>query len=257
MPYVKKAGQGALGEDQAIKGKEKAITSFFQVKPKPPKPLPKRKQGCPWKTPPPLLPSSKRAKSQQSTNNGTAALASIPQRKPSRTYMNYKDPETAATLKEAVDVYVSTGQLLKPADLEMSNLPLTVIPPALIRYHAKKLRENNTSMRISNDAGDGSSGRLNSGMSKVFQRRADDLSKSLTTAKMRELIADTIKFRDEAQNRMTRKEVIQLLVQLTGGSAKSCENHYDWMIRAKKLPQLKNNGRVQYTLATTTKRACI
>ncbi len=31
MPYVKKAGQGALGEDLAIKKKEKAIILFFQV----------------------------------------------------------------------------------------------------------------------------------------------------------------------------------------------------------------------------------
>ena len=31
MPYVKVAGQGALGENQAIKEKETAITSFFQV----------------------------------------------------------------------------------------------------------------------------------------------------------------------------------------------------------------------------------
>ena len=74
---------------------------------------------------------------------------------------------------------------------------------------------------------------------------------------MRELIANTIKFHDETQNGMTRKEVIQLLVQLTGGSGKLCKNHYDWMIRAKKLPQLKNNGRVQYAQATTTKCACI
>jgi hypothetical protein len=74
---------------------------------------------------------------------------------------------------------------------------------------------------------------------------------------MRELIANTIKFRDEAQNLMTCKEVIQLLVQLTGGSAKLCKNHYDWMICAKKLPHMKNNGQVQYAQATTTKRACI
>jgi hypothetical protein len=171
--------------------------------------------------------------------------------------MNYKDPETAATLKEAVDVYVSTGKLLKPADLAMSHLPSTVIPPATIRYHAKKLSENNTSTTRSNDAGGGFSGRIHSGISEVFQRHADDFSKSLTTAKMRELIAGTIKFRDEARNGITHKEVIQLLVQLTDGSAKSCENHYDWMIRAKKLPQLKNNGRVHYAQATTTKRACI
>jgi hypothetical protein len=74
----------------------------------------------------------KRAKSQQSTNNGTAALALIPQRKPSRTYMNYKDPEMAATLEEAIDAYVSTGKLLKPADLEVSHMPPTVIPSATI-----------------------------------------------------------------------------------------------------------------------------
>ena len=154
-------------------------------------------------------------------------------------------------------MYVSTGKLLKVVDLEMPHLPSTVIPPATICYHAENLSENNTSTTSNYDAGGGFSGRLNSGISKVFQRRADNLSKSLTTAKMRELIADTIKFRDEAQNGMTRKEVIQLLVQLTGGSAKSCKNHYDWMIRAKKLPQLKNNGRVQYAQATTTKRACI
>jgi hypothetical protein len=63
MPYVNKAEQGTLGEDLAIKGKEKAITSFFQVEPKPPKPLPKYKQGRPWKTSPPQLSPSKRAKS--------------------------------------------------------------------------------------------------------------------------------------------------------------------------------------------------
>ncbi len=171
--------------------------------------------------------------------------------------MNYKDPETAATLKEAVDAYVSTGKLLKPADLEVSHLPPTVIPLATIRYHINKLSENNTSTRSSNDAGGGSSGWHNSGISKVFERSADNLSKFLTTAKMRELIANTIKFHDEAQNGMTHKEAIQQLVQLTGGSEKSCKNHYYWMIRAKKLPQQKNNGRVQYAQATPTKRACI
>ncbi len=139
----------------------------------------------------------------------------------------------------------------------MSHLPPTVIPLATIRYHANKLSENNTSTRSSNDAGGRSFGWLNSSICKVFERSTDNLSKSLTTAKMRELIANTIKFRDEAQNGMTCKEVIQLLVQLTGGSSKSCKNHYDLMIPANKLPQLKNNSQVQYAQATTTKRACI
>jgi hypothetical protein len=43
---------------------------------------------------------------------------------------------------------------------------------------------------------------------------------------MHELIANSIKFCDEAQNGMTRKEVIQVLMQLKSGSAKSCKNHY-------------------------------
>jgi hypothetical protein len=87
------------------------------------------------------LSPSKRAKSQQSTNNGTAALALILQRKPSRTYMNYKDPEMAATLKEAVNAYVSTGKLLKPVDLEVSHLPPTVISLASICYQKFKKAE--------------------------------------------------------------------------------------------------------------------
>jgi hypothetical protein len=102
MPYVKMAGQGALG-DQLIKGKEIEISSFFQVKPKP---LPKGAQGRPWKTPSPPFPQTKKLKSHLSTNNGTSTVATILQRQ-SSTYLNYKDPETAATLKEAVEVYVS------------------------------------------------------------------------------------------------------------------------------------------------------
>ncbi len=56
MPYVKKAGQGTLG-DQVIKGKKKEISSFFQLKLKP---LPKRAQGHPRKTPSPQLPRTKK-----------------------------------------------------------------------------------------------------------------------------------------------------------------------------------------------------
>ena len=74
---------------------------------------------------------------------------------------------------------------------------------------------------------------------------------------MRCFIAHTIKFRDEAQNGMSRKEVIQFIVKLTGANEKKSENHFDWMIHKQHLPQLKNYGRVQTAQATTTKRACI
>ncbi len=80
-------------------------------------------------------------------------------------------------------MYVSTGKLLKPMDLEVYHLPLIIIPLATIWYHTKKLSENNKSMRSSNDAGGGSSAQLNSSVSEVFERSADNSSKSLTTTK--------------------------------------------------------------------------
>jgi hypothetical protein len=116
-------------------------------------------------------------------------------------------------------VYVSTGKVLKPLDLEVSHLPPIVFALATICYHAKKLSEHNTSMRSSNDARGGSSARPKSSISKVFERSAVNSSKALTTTKMHELIANTIKFHDEAQNEITCKEVIQVLVQPTSGSA--------------------------------------
>jgi hypothetical protein len=85
----------------------------------------------------------------------------------------------------------------------------------------------------------------------------DGSSKSLTTPLMQEFIGNTIKFRDEAQNGMPCKEVIQLIMRLTGAKKKTCENNFDFLIRMEKFPQLKNYGRVQTAQATTTKRACI
>jgi hypothetical protein len=44
----------------------------------------------------------------------------------------------------------------------------------------------------------------------------DGSSKSLTTLLMQEFIGNTIKFGDKVQNSMPRKEVIQLIMNLTG-----------------------------------------
>jgi hypothetical protein len=70
----------------------------------------------------------------------------------------------------------------------------------------------------------------------------DGSLKSLTTPLMQEFIGNTIKFHDEVQDGMPRKEVIQLILRLTGAKKKMCENHFDFLIRRKKFPQLKNYG---------------
>ena len=46
-------------------------------------------------------------------------------------------------------------------------------------------------------------------------------------------------------------------MHLTGGTSDQCENHYDYLISRKKMPELKNHGRVERAQHTTTKRSCI
>jgi glycyl-tRNA synthetase alpha subunit len=64
-------------------------------------------------------------------------------------------------------------------------------------------------------------------------------------------------FHEEAQNGMSCKEVIQFIMKLTSTTKKTCENHFDWMIKNKHLPELKNFGQVKKAQAVTTKCACI
>jgi len=88
-------------------------------------------------------------------------------------------------------------------------------------------------------------------------RNKNTTSKSLTKESTRAIIAQTAKRRDEAQIGMTRKEIIRLMMHLTGGTSDQCENHYDYLISRKKMPELKNHGRVERAQHTTTKRSCI
>jgi hypothetical protein len=80
---------------------------------------------------------------------------------------------------------------------------------------------------------------------------------SLMSEPMRAFIAGIAKCHDEAQIDMSRKEVIQLMKLLTLATTKQCDNHFDNVVRMKKMPELKNHGRVQRVQATTTKRSCI
>jgi hypothetical protein len=62
---------------------------------------------------------------------------------------------------------------------------------------------------------------------------------------MRAFNASRAKCCDEAQIGMSRNEVIQLMMLLTLATTKQCDNHFDYLVRMKKMPELKNHGRVQ------------
>ena len=73
-----------------------------------------------------------------------------------------------------------------------------------------------------------------------------------------ELLSSTIVYRDEANNGMTRNEAITLVMELSQiTDRKAAENHYDYLVRMKRLKGVKNFGRTVKAQATTTKRGQI
>jgi hypothetical protein len=80
---------------------------------------------------------------------------------------------------------------------------------------------------------------------------------SLMSEPMRAFIAGIAKCHDEAQISTSWKELIQLMKLLTLATRKQCDNHFDYLVRMKKMPKLKNHGRVQRAQATMTKGSCI
>jgi len=73
-----------------------------------------------------------------------------------------------------------------------------------------------------------------------------------------EFLRRIIKSRDEINKGMERREVITLIMELKQtADRKKCENHYDFLIRKKRLPLLKRLGRVSTAQPTTTKRSQI
>ena len=61
--------------------------------------------------------------------------------------------------------------------------------------------------------------------------------------------------RDEANNGMSRLEIVYLIKELTGvNEHKKAENCWDYLVKKGKMKYLKSGGRVYKAQATTTKR---
>ena len=85
-----------------------------------------------------------------------------------------------------------------------------------------------------------------------------DKKKDLLSNELVEVLQDIIRKRAQINNGVTRKEAIQLIIDLGQCvSSKSAENHLDYMIRLKRLPGLKRNGRTILAQSTTTERSQI
>ena len=83
-------------------------------------------------------------------------------------------------------------------------------------------------------------------------------SRGLLSDELITVLQDIIRKRDEINNGVSRKEAIQLIVDLGQcTSSRSAENHLDYLIRKKKLTGLKRGGRVVTAQSTTTERSQI
>ena len=72
------------------------------------------------------------------------------------------------------------------------------------------------------------------------------------------LLSSAIIHRDECNNGMSRNEAIQLVMELSQcGCPKKAANHFDYLVRKRRLVGVKNFGRTVKAQATTTKRSQI
>ena len=72
------------------------------------------------------------------------------------------------------------------------------------------------------------------------------------------IVADIIADRTDRNLPMNRPEVIEIIMQLSQCSIrKKAVDHYDYLVRMKKLKNLRNDGRVVSAQSTTTKRTQI
>ena len=83
-------------------------------------------------------------------------------------------------------------------------------------------------------------------------------NKGLLQPKDIEVLQDIIVCRDDANNGITRDEAISLVSQLSKCYDRSkCEQHWDYLLRKKKLSKLKAGGKVKKAQKTTIKRTQI
>lgn len=80
---------------------------------------------------------------------------------------------------------------------------------------------------------------------------------SLTTAADVKFLQSLAVTRDNRNDGMPRKEMISIISELKSVTMKKAANHYEYLVRSKRLNQLKNDGRVVTAQATTTNRTAI
>jgi hypothetical protein len=230
--------------------RQTSIGRFFAEKPKPPPSPPKRKVGRPRKKP---VDAADEAGGVVPDKRKDAPLASVTpsrsheQKKSRGRYNSKRNPKYSAALQLQVEARLKGEEPV----VELSSDPIIPIPETTIRREVKKARA--AALVVAEGLADDTTE-----LYLYETKRKADAKVCLTTPEQRSFLARTARARDEGNNGMIRKEMINVLMQLTDAkSFKQAESHYDYLIRHKELPELKKFGKVVSAQATTTKRSCI
>ncbi|KAL9190571.1 hypothetical protein ACHAXT_000277 [Thalassiosira profunda] len=172
-------------------------------------------------------------------------------------YIDYDDPVVQAVVQAGFKSMVETGGHYPSAKQAMREKNNTVVIPrqSFLGKWKKRVKE------VQGDDDDEGSEEDADGMGQFDRHRETDKKgkkkAGLTSAATRNLLQSIATARDKNNKGMSRKEMICLIAELESVNAKTAENHYDYLVREGKLPELKRGGRVVTAQPTTTNRSAI
>ncbi len=107
------------------------IKCYFSVIPKP---SPKQPRGHPHKQ---KEPEAEVIFEESNNNNDDEANQKTSSVRKGASYINYKDPNVAAALKENVEFFLANRRTMTAFDADLSDWPFMLIPASTIRDQAK------------------------------------------------------------------------------------------------------------------------
>ena len=159
-------------------------------------------------------------------------------------YLNYKRPELFEQLRLAVQANISKEKQESTDDVATKYL----ISRSSLQRHTKTFNALMEEHQIPIQA--------------ITREQVFPLPRgtgnSLLSDEDISLLASAIVHRDETNKPMSRKEAITLVQQLSQcHEPKTAENHYDYLVRTKRLVGVKNDGKTVKAQTTTDKRSQI
>jgi hypothetical protein len=207
---------------------------------------------------PPGRPPKKATSSSDApdANHSTEAIQAPPKTKKNRgSYVNWDKGKHRASRLAVVNNLVLTGDVTEAIKAAQITHPTIIVKRQTALSCLSKLQDTASSQNNDNMMGK---------IPSQFDRDANPLESveingriGLTSFGDREFLQTIIIARDNRNAGMPRKELIGIIAELAGVNKKTAENHLDYLIRSKQLPNLKNNGRVVHAQATTTNRTAV